>query len=210
LRLDPNHSRRRIPVRLAILVVCLAVLAPVPAAALAQDLPASGDGAGARLAESPRHGEWVKYDAGDGDSVMAWLVYPERRDRAPVVVVIHEIFGLTDWIRSVADQLAANGFIAIAPDLLSGKGPGGGGTDSFEQGTVRQAEAVGEAVHEEGAVRELGEDSSLPPRDEIAGSIGYLIHGSALKIVTDYTRGWPEGDLDAGTHQARVQLQAAF
>jgi carboxymethylenebutenolidase len=81
----------------------------------------------------------VKYDAGGGDSVMAWVVYPERSERAPVVVVIHEIGGLTDWIRSVADQLAADGFIAIAPDLLSGKGPDGGGTDSFEQGTVRQA-----------------------------------------------------------------------
>jgi carboxymethylenebutenolidase len=56
-----------------------------------------------------------------GDSVRAWVVYPERRDKAPVVVVIHEIFGLTPWIRSVADQLAADGFIAIAPDLLTSK-----------------------------------------------------------------------------------------
>jgi hypothetical protein len=61
-----------------------------------------------------------------------------------------------------------------------------------------------------GFVRELGDDSSLPPRDEVAASIGYLIYGKALKIVTDYARGWPENDLDAGTHQARVQLQAAF
>jgi len=61
-----------------------------------------------------------------------------------------------------------------------------------------------------GFVRDLGDDRSLPPRDEAAASIGYLIYGSALKIVTDYTRTWPEGDLDAGTHQARVQLQAAF
>ncbi|HSG82858.1 MAG TPA: dienelactone hydrolase family protein, partial [Gemmatimonadota bacterium] len=105
----------------------------------AQELPASGEAIAQRLAESPRHGEWVKYGAGEGDSVMAWVVYPERSDNAPVVVVIHEILGLTDWIRGVADQLAAEGFIAIAPDLLSGKGPGGGGTDSFEEGTVRQA-----------------------------------------------------------------------
>jgi carboxymethylenebutenolidase len=55
------------------------------------------------------------------DSVRAWIVYPERRERAPVIVVIHEIFGLTSWIRGVADQLAADGFIAIAPDLLTGK-----------------------------------------------------------------------------------------
>jgi carboxymethylenebutenolidase len=63
--------------------------------------------------------------------VHAWIVHPERKDKAPVVIVIHEIFGLTDWIRAVADELAAAGFIAVAPDLLSGKGPGGGGTDAF-------------------------------------------------------------------------------
>jgi carboxymethylenebutenolidase len=76
----------------------------------------------ARLDASPRHGEWAMVSAGAGDSVRAWIVYPERRDRAPVVVVVHEIFGLTGWVRGVADQLAAEGFIAIAPDLLSGKG----------------------------------------------------------------------------------------
>ncbi len=83
-------------------VSSIAMLALVWAstAGLAQSLPASGDDATARLAESPRHGEWVKYDAGGGDSVMAWVVYPERSERAPVVVVIHEIGGLTDWIRS--------------------------------------------------------------------------------------------------------------
>jgi carboxymethylenebutenolidase len=55
------------------------------------------------------------------DSVRAWVVYPERKTKAPVVVVIHEIFGLSDWIRGVADQFAADGFIAIAPDLLTMK-----------------------------------------------------------------------------------------
>jgi len=63
--------------------------------------------------------------------VKAYVVYPERKDRAPVVVVIHEIYGLSDWIRGVADRLAADGFIAVAPDLLSGRGPNGGGTDAF-------------------------------------------------------------------------------
>ena len=61
--------------------------------------------------------------------IRTWVVYPERKEKAGVVIVIHEIFGLTDWIRGVADQLAADGFIAVAPDLLSGRGPGGGGTD---------------------------------------------------------------------------------
>jgi carboxymethylenebutenolidase len=78
--------------------------------------------ADARVATSPRHGEWamVKLDGG-ADSVRAWVVYPERRGRAPVVIVVHEIFGVSNWIRSVADQLAADGFIAIAPDFLTGR-----------------------------------------------------------------------------------------
>jgi carboxymethylenebutenolidase len=83
-------------------------------------LPAPAEGARARLAASTRHGEWVMIPAG-GDSVRAWLVYPEKKEKAPVVVVVHEIFGLTPWVRSVADQLAAEGFIAIAPDLLTAK-----------------------------------------------------------------------------------------
>jgi Dienelactone hydrolase and related enzymes len=74
-----------------------------------------------RLEASPRHGEWAMIPAGSGDSVRAWVVYPERSDKAPVVLVVHEIFGLSTWIRSVADQLAADGYIAIAPDLLTGK-----------------------------------------------------------------------------------------
>lgn len=83
-------------------------------------MPADADGARARLASSPRHGEWVMIPAGT-DSVRAWLVYPERKTSAPVVVVVHEIYGLTPWVRAVADQLAADGFIAIAPDLLTSK-----------------------------------------------------------------------------------------
>ena len=77
----------------------------------------------ARLAASPRHGEWVMIPTGK-DSIRAYVVYPQRRDKAPVVLVVHEIFGLSSWIRGVADQLAADGFIAIAPDLLTGKLPG--------------------------------------------------------------------------------------
>jgi carboxymethylenebutenolidase len=89
-------------------------------AAAAQDpaLPADAADAPARLAASPRHGEWAMIDAG-GDSIRAWVVYPERSTPAPVVLVVHEIYGVTHWIRGVADQLAAEGFIAIAPDLMT-------------------------------------------------------------------------------------------
>lgn len=85
-------------------------------------IPASNATAAARLAASPRHAEWVKipWEQGSSDSLMAWIVYPTNRNaKAPVVVVVHEIFGLSTWIRGVADQVAADGFIAIAPDFLS-------------------------------------------------------------------------------------------
>jgi carboxymethylenebutenolidase len=88
------------------------------------------DWAKARLDKSPRHLEWVKVKHGDRE-VNCFIAYPEVKDKATAVIVIHEIFGLTDWARGVADQLAEKGYIAIAPDLLSGAGPGGGGSDSL-------------------------------------------------------------------------------
>jgi carboxymethylenebutenolidase len=95
-------------------------------------LPPGEKDAKARLDKSPRHGEWVDIAVpGSKTPLKSYIVYPEVKEKAPVVIVIHEIFGETDWIRSVADQLAADGFIAIAPDLLSGHGANGGGTDSF-------------------------------------------------------------------------------
>ena len=95
-------------------------------------IPPGEAGAKAALEKSPRHHEWVKIAVpGTETKLNSFVAYPERKDKAPVVIVIHEIYGLTDWIRAVADQLAGDGFIAIAPDLLSGKGPGGGGTEAF-------------------------------------------------------------------------------
>lgn len=85
------------------------------------NLPSDAAGAQARLSSSPRHGEWAMIRTPTGDSIRAWVVYPERSTKAPVVLVVHEIFGLSSWVRSVADQLAAEGFIAMAPDLLTMK-----------------------------------------------------------------------------------------
>src|SRR5262247_3877274 len=82
------------------------------------------------LEKSPRHQEWVQVKH-DNRVVHAFVVYPEVKQKAPVVIVIHEIFGLSDWARSVADKLAAAGYIAIAPDLLSGMGPNGGRSSDF-------------------------------------------------------------------------------
>jgi carboxymethylenebutenolidase len=90
----------------------------------------SQDWAKTRLDKSPRHQEWVKVKY-DSRTVDAFVVYPEVSHKAPVVLLIHEIFGLTDWARSMADDIAAMGYIVIAPDLLSGDGPNGGGTSAF-------------------------------------------------------------------------------
>src|SRR6516162_3364306 len=94
------------------------------------ELTSAQDWAKARLEKSPRHLEWVKVKHGDRE-VNCFVAYPEVKDKAPAVIVIHEIFGLTDWVRGVADQLAEAGYVAIAPDLLSGSGPKGGGTEEL-------------------------------------------------------------------------------
>jgi carboxymethylenebutenolidase len=116
------------------------------------------DWAKQKLEKSPRHQEWVKVKNGER-TVNAFIVFPEVKNKATAVIVIHEIFGLTDWVRSVADQLAEAGYIAIAPDLLSGVGPNGGGSSAF---TDRNG--VGQAIRD------------LPP-DQITGD---------LNAVADY------------------------
>lgn len=166
------------------------------AAAIAQDKPASpqsppdkpaavtippdAGGAAAALAASPRHGEWVDVALpGSEVKLKTWVVYPERSDKAPVVIVIHEIFGLTDWVRGVADQLAADGFIALAPDLLSGMGPDGGGTDALGDSareTIRKLTPDDQAKRLD-AVRDYA--IKLPSASGKSGCIGFCWGGSA-------------------------------
>jgi carboxymethylenebutenolidase len=107
-------------------------------AALAVSACSAQDWAQQRLEKSPRHREWVTVKH-DGRSVETFVVYPEAKSKTPVVLVIHEIFGLTDWVEDLADQLAAAGYIAVAPDLLSGMGPKGGRTPDFPAGGAVQA-----------------------------------------------------------------------
>jgi carboxymethylenebutenolidase len=103
-------------------------------------LPAgTTDHAARALKESPRHGEWVDIKLPDGSLLNSWVVYPERSTKAGVVLVIHDIGGMRDIPRAVGDQLAQDGFIAIVPDFLSGKGPNGGGSASLGSG-------VGQAI----------------------------------------------------------------
>jgi carboxymethylenebutenolidase len=106
--------------------IAAAVLLAVTAATCVQ----AQDWAKARLEASPRHHEYVPLKQGSR-TVQAFVVYPEIKTKAPVVILIHEIFGLTDWAKEVADELAAQGFIVVAPDLLSGAGPNGGGSSEF-------------------------------------------------------------------------------
>ena len=96
------------------------------------------DWARQKLEKSSRHGEWVTIKH-DGRSVETFVVYPESKAKTPVVLIIHEIFGMSDWVQDLADQVAEAGYIALAPDLLSGAGPNGGGTKSFASNEVGQA-----------------------------------------------------------------------
>src|SRR5437660_10388439 len=118
------------------------------------------DWAKQQLAKSPRHREWVKIKNGNRE-VNSFIVYPETNKKATAVVVIHEIFGMTDWVQQLTDELAEVGYIAIAPDLLSGAGPNGGGTAAI---AATGNNAVGQAIR------------ALPP-DQIAGD---------LNAVADY------------------------
>lgn len=105
----------------------------------AAQIASAQDWARERLEKSPRHREWITVKH-DGRSVEAFVVYPESKEKRPVVLVIHEIFGMTDWVQDLADQVAEAGYIAIAPDLLSGLGPNGGRPNLAQDKAV---EAVG-------------------------------------------------------------------
>jgi carboxymethylenebutenolidase len=110
------------------MVAVAACLAAVANQTSAQDADPVKDA----LDKSPRHHEWVDVEGKDGRKVRCFVVFPEVSDKAAAVLVIHENKGLTDWVRLVADRVAEKGYVAIAPDCLSGTGPGGGNTDSFE------------------------------------------------------------------------------
>jgi carboxymethylenebutenolidase len=112
--------------------VVLVLLVLVTQAVWAQDW------ARTQLEKSPRHREWVTVKH-DGRSVETFVAYPESKQKRPVVVLIHEIFGMSDWVQDLTDQVAAAGYIAVAPDLLSGMGPNGGRSTEFSQDKVTEA-----------------------------------------------------------------------
>lgn len=136
----------------------------------------SQDWAKARLAKSPRHQEWVKVKNGTRE-VNSFVVYPESKNKATAVVVIHEIFGMSDWVQSLTDQLAEAGYIAIAPDLLSGMGPNGGGTSSLDRNGVGQA------------IRDLPPDQITGDLNAVADYVAKLPGANGKVVVTGYCWG---------------------
>ena len=168
-------------------------VATVPQQSAAQEtLPAGAADALARLNASPRHGEYVMVATG-ADSVRAWIVYPERATRAPVVLVVHEIYGLTNWVRAVADQLAADGFIAIAPDLLTGHGvpdDAGGEPDRQAATAAVRALARGDVHRRLRAVADWG--MQLPAASDRYGIVGFCWGGS-----TSFVHAIESSDVDA-------------
>src|SRR5687768_2934320 len=160
---------------------------PAPAAAPAQrnpNLPPDANAATAQLTASPRHGEWVDIKSSNGGApIKSFVVYPERKEKAPVVIVIHEIFGLSDWIRGVADQLAKDGFIAIAPDFLSGMGPNKGG--SQELGSQGSTQAI-RNVTDEDKVRILNDVREyalkIPAANGKTATVGFCWGGAASSL----------------------------
>lgn len=143
------------------------------------NLPADDMGAAMRLASSPLKSEFVKIDV-NGTPVNTWVVHPRGTAKKPVVIVIQEIFGLSDWIRAVADQLATEGFIAVAPDLLSGHGPNGGDSSSFAgQAEMTQATltlSAAEIASRLKAVREWA--LKLPNASAKSASVGFCFGGN--------------------------------
>ncbi len=129
----------------------------------------SQDWAKARLEASPRHHEYVPLKHGNR-TVQAVVIYPEVKKKAPVVILIHEIFGLSDWAKEMADELAAQGFIVIAPDLLSGFGPNGGGSSEFADQDAR-VKAVS-ALDPDGVLADL--DAAADYGKGLAASNGKL------------------------------------
>ena len=131
-----------------------------------------------RLAASPRHHEYVALKHGDR-TLQAFVVYPEVKTKAPVIVMIHEIFGLSDWAKEMADELAAQGYIVVAPDLLSGFGPKGGGSSEFadQDATVKAVSALDPNVVTADLDAAADYGKQLPAGNKKIASIGFCWGG---------------------------------
>ncbi|HEX6188448.1 MAG TPA: dienelactone hydrolase family protein [Pyrinomonadaceae bacterium] len=155
------------------------------------------DWAKAQLAKSPRHREWVKVKYGNRE-VNSLVIFPEVKKKATAVVVIHEINGLSDWVQQLTDELAEAGYIAIAPDLLSGMGPNGGGTADV---ATKGGNAVGQAI------RDLPPDQITADLNAVADYVAKLPAANGKVAVAGYCWGGTQSFRFA---MNRPSLKAAF
>jgi carboxymethylenebutenolidase len=165
--------------------------------AVANDDMLTQDWAKQRLAKSPRHQEWVKVKNGNRE-VNSFVVYPEVNKKATAVIVSHEIFGMSDWVQSLTDQLAEAGYIAIAPDLLSGMGPKGGGTSEIA-GVSNNA--IGQAI------RDLPPDQITADLNAVADYVSKLPAANGKVVVAGFCWG---GSQTFRFATNRPTLKAAF
>ena len=207
--------RRR---RLAGMIRMKSVVSGVAAAALMGLCGVScvaQDWAKAALEKSPRHGEFITIPEASGRKLQAWVVYPEVKDKAPVVVMIHEIFGLSDWAREMADELAGAGYIVVEPDLLSGLGPvvagaapatamPGMGCDPMPC-TAKQNE---DHLHMQMAGPSQGAPSAGYVVALVGGTAAFPDQGAVVKAVSSLPDGQVLGDLDAAADYGK-KLPAA-
>lgn len=159
--------------------------------------PPGQDWAKARVDKSPRHQEWVKVKQGSRN-VNSFIVYPEVKNKATAVIVIHEIFGMTDWVRSVADQLAEAGYIAIAPDLLSGAGANGGGTEA-----IADRSKIGQVI------RDLPPDQITADLNAVADYVTKLPAANGKLVVIGFCYGGSQ-TFRFATNREKLNAALAF
>ncbi len=140
--------------------------------------PGTPEHATRALKESTRHGEWVDIKMKDGKPLNSWVVYPERRDKAAVILVIFDINGMRDLARALGDQLAQDGFIAIVPDFLSGMGPNGGGSEALGAGVGQAIRTLTDADVNARLDAAMAYGKTLPSSNGKTGVIGFCWGGA--------------------------------
>jgi len=186
------------------LVAILAAFLPAAVSLHAQDW------AKARLDASPRHHEYVPLKHGSR-TVQAFVVYPEVKTKAPVVILIHEIFGLSDWAKEMADELAGQGFIVIAPDLLTGFGPNGGGSSEFasQDATIKAVSGLDADVVNADLDAAADYGKHLPAADGKIAVAGFCWGGSKSFVYATHRRDLSAAFVFYGTGPADVSTITA-
>ena len=165
----------------------LSIVVAVTWVGLSGSTCAAQDWARAALDKSPRHGEFVTLPEASGRKLQVWVVYPQVKAKAPVVVMIHEIFGLSYWAREMADELAGAGYIVVEPDLLSGLGPAGPAATTMAQSNA--GAPYGPA--------QPGGTSAFPDRNAVVRAVSSLPDAQVLTdldTAADYGKQLPAAD----------------